>query len=203
MADIVIDHLSKAYGGRPVLRDVCLRFPAGRVSCLMAPSGAGKTTLLRILMGLEPPDAGAVRGLEGVKIAPVFQEDRLLEALDAEANIRLVRPALAPGAVAEALHRFGLEDCAGKPASALSGGMKRRVALLRALLSDGEALMLDEPFNGLDEATRGRVIRETLRLIDGRTALIVTHDPGDAALAGAAVFTLPGATSAGSGTRET
>ena len=71
MQDIAIEHLSKAYDGKPVLRDVCLRFPVGRVSCLMAPSGAGKTTLLRILMGLEVPDSGTVRGLENAKIALV------------------------------------------------------------------------------------------------------------------------------------
>ena len=192
MADILIDHLSKSFGGKPVLRDVCLRLPAGRASCLMAPSGAGKTTLLRILMGLETPDAGAVRGLEGARFAPVFQEDRLLEALDAAGNIRLVSPRLSPGALSDALRRFGLEGCAGQPVRTLSGGMKRRVALLRALLSDGDVLLMDEPFSGLDEATRETVIRETLRLIGGRTALIVTHDPRDAALIGGEILRIEG-----------
>ena len=190
MQDIAIEHLSKAYDGKPVLRDVCLRFPAGRVSCLMAPSGAGKTTLLRILMGLEVPDSGTVRGLENAKIAPVFQEDRLLEALDAAANLRLVNPALRSREAQDALAAFGLADIAGQPVALLSGGMRRRVALLRALLSDGDVLLMDEPFNGLDDATRALVIRETLRRIAGRTAILVTHDPEEAALAGAAILTL-------------
>ena len=190
MPDIVIEHLSKAYDGKPVLRDLCLRIPAGRVSCLMAPSGAGKTTLLRLLMGLEKPDAGQIRGLEGAKLAPVFQEDRLLEALDASGNLRLVCPSLGAAEAREALEHFGLEDIDRQPVAELSGGMRRRVALLRALLSDGDVLLMDEPFTGLDADTRAQVIRETLRRIGDRTALIVTHDPEVAEMAGAEIFTL-------------
>jgi len=190
MRDIAIDHLSKAYGGRDVLRDLCLRFPGGGLSCLMAPSGAGKTTLLRILMGLEAPDSGRVTGLEGARIAPVFQEDRLLEGLDALANLRLVTPGLDEARAQDALQAFGLGDCAGQPVSELSGGMRRRVALLRALLSDGDVLLLDEPFTGLDADTRAQVIRETLALARGRTTVVVTHDPEAAALLGAEVYTL-------------
>ena len=133
MQDIRIEGLSKRFGDKVVLRDVSLRFPAGRVSCLMAPSGAGKTTLLRILMGLETADEGRVTGLEGARIAPVFQEDRLLEGLDAAGNIRLVTPGLSDPDAAVALRDFSLEAVAGQPVSELSGGMRRRVALLRAL----------------------------------------------------------------------
>ncbi|MBQ6374018.1 MAG: ABC transporter ATP-binding protein [Clostridia bacterium] len=190
MQDIRIEGLSKRFGDKVVLRDVSLRFPAGRVSCLMAPSGAGKTTLLRILMGLETADEGRVTGLEGARIAPVFQEDRLLEGLDAAGNIRLVTPGLSDPDAAEALRDFSLEAVAGQPVSQLSGGMRRRVALLRALLSDGEVLLLDEPFTGLDADTRDRVIDAMLGRIHGRTALVVTHDPEVAERMGAEVFTL-------------
>ena len=131
-----------------------------------------------------------MRGLENAKIAPVFQEDRLLEALDAAANLRLVNPALRSREAQDALAAFGLADIAGQPVALLSGGMRRRVALLRALLSDGDVLLMDEPFNGLDDATRALVIRETLRRIAGRTAILVTHDPEEAALAGAAILAL-------------
>lgn len=188
--DIVIDHIHKSYGGKAVLRDICLRFPAGRVSCLMAASGAGKTTLLRLMMGLETPDSGAIRGLEGTKIAPVFQENRLLMPLDAIGNVQLVAPGLSRAEILEALRAFGLGDSARQPVAELSGGMKRRVALLRALLSDGDVLLMDEPFNGLDEATRQSVIGETLRRIRGRTAVIVTHDPEEAALTGGKIYAL-------------
>ena len=188
--DIVIDHIHKSFGGRIVLRDVCLRFPAGRVSCLMAASGAGKTTLLRLMMGLETPDGGAIHGLEGARIAPVFQENRLLMPLDAVGNIQLVAPGLSRAEILEALSAIGLGNSALQPVSELSGGMKRRVALLRALLSDGDVLLMDEPFNGLDEATRQGVVIETLRRIRGRTTVIVTHDPEEAALTGGEIHTL-------------
>ena len=86
--------LSKAFGSKQVLQSVSFSLPAGQVSCIMAPSGWGKTTLLRILMGLEQPDGGEITGLTGLRISAVFQEDRLCENLNAEANIRLPTPAL-------------------------------------------------------------------------------------------------------------
>ena len=190
MAEIVVEHLYKSFGGREVLSDVCLRFPHGRVSALTGPSGAGKTTLLRILMGLETPDRGRVTGLEGARLGVVFQEDRLLERVDVAGNLRLMRPDLSGDALARALARFGLEGCEDKRADALSGGMRRRVALLRALLSDGEVLLLDEPFNGLDPDTLDRVARQAAAMVAGRTAVIVTHDPEPLRWFDARVFTL-------------
>ena len=177
MADIVVDNVSKAYDGRAVLSSVCLRFSEGRVSGLAAPSGAGKTTLLRLMMGLEAPDSGHITGLKGARLGVCFQEDRLLEDADALNNLRLVRPDMDAAALTRALARFGLSDADRKPVRRLSGGMRRRVALLRALLCEADVLLLDEPFNGLDESTRDAVIRETLRLIAGRTAVVVAHDP--------------------------
>ena len=79
MRNIEIRDLSKAFGGRPVLHDLCMTLPSGRVTCLMGPSGIGKTTLLRLLAGLEAPDGGTVTGMDGARIGMVFQEDRLLD----------------------------------------------------------------------------------------------------------------------------
>ena len=190
MRDIAIKGLAKSYGDKQVLHNLCMTLPSGRVTCLMGPSGIGKTTLLRLLAGLEAPDGGTITGMDGARIGMVFQEDRLLDWLDPVENIRLTAPAINIEKAMEALRRFGLGECAGQAVSELSGGMRRRVALLRALLSPAEVLLMDEPFNGLDEATREAVIRETLRLINGRTALIVTHDPGEAKLLGAEVVTI-------------
>lgn len=185
MADIIIEGLCKRYGDKVVLRDFSLTLTEGRATCLMAPSGAGKTTLLRLLAGLESPDAGNVNGLEGLRLGVVFQEDRLLDWLDAVENIRLTAPERSGDSIMEALRRFGLGNIEGQPVGQLSGGMRRRVALLRALLSPADVLLLDEPFNGLDEATRAAVAKEALRLINGRTALLITHDPDEAGLMGA------------------
>lgn len=179
MADIVIADLYKAFGSKQVLRGLCGLIPEGEITGLMAPSGAGKTTLLRILMGFEQADSGTVAGLRGLRLSAVFQEDRLCEDLDASANIRLVNPALSRETVSAALTTFGLADCAAQPVRDLSGGQRRRVSLLRGLLADYDLLLLDEPFKGLDEATKACILCETARRVHGRTVLLVTHDPAE------------------------
>ena len=182
---IEMQHLCKAFGGKPVLCDFSASIPAGAVTAVMAPSGGGKTTLLRILMGLEPADSGAVTGLAGLRQSAVFQEDRLCDNLSAAANIRLVNPTLSPAQVEEALAAVGLENCAGQPVSEFSGGMRRRTAILRALLVPWDILFLDEPFKGLDPGTKERVMADTRRRCTGRTVLLVTHDLGETQALGA------------------
>ena len=176
MQDIVIRGLCKAFDGKQVLRDFSAALPAGQVTGLMAPSGAGKTTLLRILMGLETPDRGTITGLEGL---------RLSENLEPVSNLRLVTPALSRTAAAEALAAVGLTDCQRQPARELSGGMRRRVAILRALLAEYDLLFLDEPFKGLDQETKEIVMADTRRRCAGRTVLFVTHDPAELEALGA------------------
>ena len=179
MQDIVIKNLCKAYEGRPVLKDLSATLPAGRVTGLMAPSGAGKTTLVRLLMGLEQPDAGTITGLEGLRLSVVFQEDRLCDDLSAVNNIRLVNPDLSAQAVQQALAQVGFADAIWQSARELSGGMRRRVAILRALLAEYDLLLLDEPFKGLDAATKATVMADTRQRIRGRTVLFVTHDASE------------------------
>lgn len=179
--EICVRGLCKAYGGKAVLQDVSLTAGNG-VTCVMAPSGAGKTTLLRILLGLERPDGGAVTGAEGCCWAAVFQEDRLLEHLDAMGNLRFVLGPDMDGDKAQALlAELGLEDVGGKIVRDYSGGMKRRLALARALLAPADALALDEPFTGLDEENRLRAMACVRRAGLGKPVLLVTHDEADAA----------------------
>ena len=185
MQDIVIRGLSKAFDGKQVLRDFSAVLPAGQVTGLMAPSGAGKTTLLRILMGLEMPDRGTITGLQGLRLSAVFQEDRLCENLNLVSNLRLVTPTLSQSAAEEALTAVGLTDCLHQPVRELSGGMRRRVAILRALLAECDLLFLDEPFKGLDRETKEVVMADTRRRCDGRTVLFVTHDPTELEAMGA------------------
>ena len=185
MQDIVIRGLSKAFDGKQVLRDFSAVLPAGQVTGLMAPSGAGKTTLLRILMGLEMSDRGTITGLQGLRLSAVFQEDRLCENLNLVSNLRLVTPTLSQSAAEKALTAVGLTDCLHQPVRELSGGMRRRVAILRALLAEYDLLFLDEPFKGLDRETKEVVMADTRRRCDGRTVLFVTHDPTELEAMGA------------------
>ena len=187
--ELHINNLCKSFDGRPVLENVSFTAGPG-VTCVMAPSGAGKTTLLRILLGLERPDSGTVFPT-GVHWSAVFQEDRLLEHLDAMENLCFVLgSALDEPAANDLLTELGLGDTAGKPVREFSGGMKRRLALARALLAPSDALALDEPFTGLDEENRARCLTLIRRVGEEKPVLLVTHDPADAKSLGAAVHKL-------------
>ena len=165
---IAVHKLCKAFGGKAVLQDFSCELEEGRVTALMAPSGAGKTTLLRILLGLETADSGEITGLSGKRLAAVFQEDRLLDFMTPVDNIRLPEPKIERAVILREMAAMGLTGCENQPVRELSGGMRRRVAILRALLCGADVIALDEPFKGLDEATRARVIDETKRLCRGR-----------------------------------
>ena len=177
--EIVVRDLCKSYGGRPVLDHVTFTAGPG-VTWLRDPSGTGKTTLLRILLGLEQADSGTVSGLEGKQLSAVFQEDRLLEHLDARGNLRFVLgPAYDEASALSLLAELGLAEEEGKPVRAYSGGMKRRLALARALLAPSDALVLDEPFAGLDSENRCRCLEAIRRRTAGKPVLLVTHDGGE------------------------
>lgn len=173
--------ISKGFGDHRVLEHFSLDLAPGRRTALMAPSGAGKTTALRLALGLEAPDGGAVERTAG-PLAAVFQEPRLLEDLTAAENLALV--AADPGEL-----RYGLQlldelleapESAAKPVCRLSGGMRRRAELARALARPSGLLALDEPFTGLDDETRRRTAAIAARCLQGRTLLLATHEAADA-----------------------
>ena len=179
---IRIHNLSKRFGDKTVLEDLSLTLPDSGVVVIEGRSGAGKTTLLNIIMGLLPPDAGHVDGLAGRRVTAVFQENRLLENWSALKNIRLVcGRGVKDADILSHLGQVGLAGEEKTPVRALSGGMKRRVALVRAVIPPGDILVMDEPFKGLDEATRDAAIRYVLAHAAGRLILLVTHDRAEAA----------------------
>lgn len=169
--------LYKSYGDKRVLVGFDAVFATGSVTGIVGPSGCGKTTLLSILMGIEHPDAGVVTGVPHAKSA-VFQEDRLLEGFDAVANVRFVVGRRTPDAEIRAhLERIGLAGSLSQPVSGLSGGMRRRVALVRAMLAPSDIVFLDEAFKGLDAGNRERALAYVAACRRGRTIVMVTHDP--------------------------
>lgn len=176
---IELHDVTVRFGGRTVLDRIELTIPAGTHAAIMGPSGVGKTTLLRLIAGILAPDEGEVR-VHSAHCAMLFQTPRLLPWLTAAENVNCVlsdRARTMPEAVGW-LKKLGLE--AGLYPAELSGGMQQRVALARALAFGGEPVLLDEPFQGLDEDTKREAIdlcRETLR---GTTTLLVTHEHREA-----------------------
>ncbi len=184
--DIKLIQIYKSYKGIPVLEDVNMTFRSGKITCIMGPSGIGKTSLINILMGLTKADKGKVEGIEGRRISAVFQEDALIDHWDAVKNIQLVcEPGLSNEAIKEEFAHLGLRDYNNKAVSQLSGGMSRRVAILRALMADGELIIMDEPFTALDEETKRIVIDYIKDKSKGKTVLIITHDKEDVESLGA------------------
>ena len=183
---ILVENLSKSFGGVPVFAQLNLSFPEGALSCIMGESGCGKTTLLRLLMGLEKPDSGHILGLERKQKSAVFPEHRLCENLSPLSNLKLVCGSRrSRQQLIQDMEATGLSDCFQKPVRELSDGMRRRVSIVRALEVPFDVLFLDEPFRGLDADSRLHTIELLRQRACGKTVLMVTHDPNEPALMGA------------------
>ena len=173
---LTIEHLTKQFGEKTLFRDLCLTVDGPAV--LWAPSGWGKTTLLRILMGLDTPTAGRVRGVG--RAAAVFQEDRLCPQLTALQNVTLVLPGSEKQykeQIEAEFQQLGMDTAAlALPAARLSGGQKRRTALLRALWAPSDTLLLDEPFTGMDPDTLAAAAALLRERCGEKPVLLATHD---------------------------
>lgn len=184
--NIIVKNLQKSYGEKRVLNNLSLEFEKGKCHVIMGPSGCGKTTLLRILMGFEKQDSGTIEGLPS-KMSAVFQEDRLCEDFSAIENVSMVlKKGYSRSEVESNLRAIGLDGDLTQPVLEYSGGMKRRVAIVRAVLAESDLLFLDEPFKGLDTATRDLALRYFLSKTQGKTSIVVTHDEQEARMLGAA-----------------
>ncbi len=178
--NIVITDLCKSYGEKQVLQNFNATIEAGKTTALMGASGIGKTTLANILLALEQPDSGTITGLPQHKSA-IFQEDRLSENYSALTNVQAVCKNKADKEKAKnILCRLGLEKDLKTQVRSLSGGMKRRVALARALCAEYDFLVLDEPFKGLDEQTKEATMKTVKEMTQGKTVLLITHDKDEA-----------------------
>lgn len=174
------------YGDKQILKDFSLNVQEGERICLFGESGSGKTTILRLILGLEKANSGNIL-IDG-KPSVVFQENRLLPFETVMGNIRAVKGNIDKGK--ELLEKFGLVEYADKYPRSLSGGMKRRVSIVRALCVDFDFLVLDEPFSGLDrENTRlaAQLIKEYAK---DKTTVLVSHSKWEAELLGAKIINI-------------
>jgi putative thiamine transport system ATP-binding protein len=207
-AALELEDVQLTVAGRRLLGPLSLRVPAGHCACVMGPSGSGKSSLLAWLAGtLDPafvaqgqarigPQALHPLPPERRRLGLLFQDDLLFPHLSVGGNLGFALSAAAgPRAerearIASALAQAGLEGMAARDPATLSGGQRARVALLRTLLAEPRALLLDEPFSKLDVALRHdfrRFVFDHARA-RGLPMLLVTHDPEDAQAAGGAVI---------------
>jgi len=197
-AYVSVEGIARRYPGMTVFRDLWLEVRRGEFVCLVGHSGCGKTTVLNILAGLDAPDDGAVI-VDGQEIAGpsleravIFQSHALLPWLSAEGNVAFALGCRHPAwsrvqrreAAREALARVGLAEAAQRRPAQLSGGMKQRVGIARALAIAPKMLLMDEPFSALDALTRGALQDEVARLVAeaDQTAFMITHDVDEAIL---------------------
>lgn len=175
---LALADISKAFGDQRIAEALNLRIAGDERVCLMAPTGTGKSTLLHLLMGMEAPDAGTVEA--PAKLGAMLQQPSLIGGLSAYQNVLLAAaPGTDPTEVRATLAELLPTGTIDRPARELSGGTMRLTELARALFSNGDALVLDEPFAGLDAASRLRAGALILQLQSGRPLIVATHDPAD------------------------
>lgn len=185
---LIINELTVAYVDQaPVLDRISAELSLPGTYALMGASGLGKSSLLKTMAGLLAPRGGRISGLAHMRVAMLFQENRLLPWLNVLDNVAVVMPVHDPDRAAKLLHDLDIQDINAFP-SVLSGGMQRRVALARTLAYGGDILLLDEPFNGLDMELR----QQTAAVLHRESASIIfsTHDPQDTALMAAQTLLL-------------
>ena len=170
-------------GEAEILKNFSAEFPEHQVTAVSGRSGCGKTTLLSVLLNLLPADSGEIHGFQ--KPSAVFQEDQPGGRPPAPPPPAAKNISVAAGctetAAEKALLQVGFDpEDLKKNAVQLSGGMARRVSIVRAMLTSGDAVLLDEPFKGLDDLTREKVMQFVKENLKNRTTILVTHDPRDA-----------------------
>ena len=172
---IELKNISKSFEDKKVLDNFSAVFDEGGY-LLKGPSGIGKTTCILLILGLLKPDEGELNIPDNMRFAVCFQENRLFEKETALTNILAVNDNVSREAATQAICELLPEDSVNKKAGEMSGGMKRRLAVIRAMLHDSDAVILDEPFTGLDDASRDKTISFIRKYLNGRLLIITSHD---------------------------
>jgi len=177
---IKLENISKSFGEKIVIRDFSIELPDSGVIAMMGPSGCGKTTLFRILAGLDKPDSGRIISSNHKRLSAVFQEDRMLGGVTALGNLIAVIGRDRLDIAKSWLEYMGLADSAHLLPREMSGGMRRRLAIARAMAYGGDLLLLDEPFAGLDADTRENIYPYIFSKNKSCLTIMITHDLDEA-----------------------
>uniref|UniRef100_UPI0039E74549 ABC transporter ATP-binding protein n=1 Tax=Clostridium perfringens TaxID=1502 RepID=UPI0039E74549 len=195
---IKLINIEKNFGNKKIYDKFSLNFEEGKINCILGKSGCGKSTLLNIIANLEEINSGEIIGVPE-KIAYVFQEDRLIEWNSIYTNMEL--PLLKfytkderEEKIKNILREVELEDYINSYPKELSGGMRQRANIARALLYNGELLLMDEPFKSLDKSSKENIIKifKKNHLEKNNTVIMVTHDINEALSLGDNIFILGG-----------
>ncbi|NLY21250.1 MAG: ATP-binding cassette domain-containing protein [Tissierellia bacterium] len=173
---IELRNISKSYD-KEILKEVNLIINKVSRVGIIGSSGEGKTTLIRIILGLEKPDFGEVI-MDDLKMSAVFQEDRLIANLPAIDNIKIIDDSIQEKDIISHLNEVGIVDYDMR-INKMSGGMKRRVAIVRAVICKSDIIILDEPIKGLDGQSRANTIEYINKYKGDRALVLVTHDEAD------------------------
>lgn len=192
-----VKNLSMSYSELKVLNNITIEFGAGKVTCILGPSGCGKTTLLNIISGVTKSFDGEVIGFEDKHISYIFQEGRLIEWKTVRNNLKFVlnnklSPKESELLIVKYLRAFGMENYIDYYPNKLSGGMRQRIGIIRALIYPSDIMIMDEPFKSMDEETKQIVMNCFVELMqqEKRTVILVTHDRGEAIYLGDKIIIL-------------
>ena len=180
--ELRLEHVTMIRRGLTLVEDLSVTVAPGQTLAVTGASGTGKTTLLRAISGLSDTDAGSIARPEG-RLSQVFQEPRLMPWYSAHRNISLVVGGPTPDLTAvQWLERVGLASAGHLPPARLSGGMRQRVSIARALSTDPSLLLVDEPFSALDRPLAKALRADLIELLADQDVVTVwvTHDPDEA-----------------------
>ncbi|MDD7795834.1 ABC transporter ATP-binding protein [Clostridium sp. 'White wine YQ'] len=183
MSDFYLENVIKEFGDLRVLDDISIKFQEEKITCILGPSGCGKSTLLNIISGIDKDYQGNVVGFDEKEISFVFQEDRLIPWLKTKDNIEIVlKKKYKIEERKELIYKYtsmmGIDKYLNFYPNELSGGMKQRVSLARALSYGGEIIIMDEPFKTIDVKNKNKLIKDfkTIQNEEKKTVIFVTHD---------------------------
>lgn len=168
-----IKNLNKRFENKIIFNNANFEFKDNRITYLMGKSGIGKTTLLRIIAGLDANYTGIIDKID--RISYVFQEPRLFPSLTVKDNIKIVNPNSNLD-VNSFLEIVELKDCENMYPNELSGGMKTRVSIARALYYNADIVLMDEPFSSIDQDMKKRIAPKIFNLLANKTVIVVSHD---------------------------